>query len=226
MSPTSPMHPKMTGRDRLEICTYGDIDTTRMPGGNVRPEVRYRDGDGTVRKVTATAVTAKQAKRNLRAKLQRRGAATGFGDELSPESTVSELAAAWLADVQVPSDLGAVTKALYQRELNSLVLPSFKTVWLREITTGRLDQFLKRQVKVAYAHARHNRVVLNLRFNYALRQAALHHNPAQGTTRLKQPITKPVALDLDQLPTSGARSRPGERDLPLAGRRRTARSRT
>lgn len=189
----------MTGRDRLEIGTYGDINTTRVPSGNMRAEVRYRDGDGTVRKVTATASTGKQAKQNLRAKLQRRNAATGFGDELSPESMVSELAAAWLGDVQVRSDLSAGTKDLYRRELNSLVLPTFKRFRLREITTGRLDQFLKRQAIVSYAHARHSRVVLNLMFNYALRQDALHHNPVRGTTRLKQPITKPVALDLDQL---------------------------
>lgn len=189
----------MTGRARLEIGTYGDINTTRMPSGNIRAEVRYRDGDGTVRKVTTTAATVKQAKQNLRAKLQRRNAATGFGDELSPESTVSELATAWLEDVQVRSDLAPGTKDLYRRELNSLVLPTFKTFRLREITTGRLDQFLKRQAKISYAHARHSRVVLNLMFNYALRQDALHHNPVRGTTRLKQPITKPVALNLDQL---------------------------
>jgi integrase len=67
------------------------------------------------------------------------------------------------------------------------------------MTTGRLDQFLKRQAEVSYAHARHSRVVLNLMFNYALRQDALHHNPVGGTTRLKQPTSKPAALNLDQL---------------------------
>lgn len=100
----------MTGRDRLEIGTYGDINTTRMPRGNIRAEVRYRDGDGAVRKVTTTAPTVKQAKQELRATLQRRNAATGFGDELSPESTLSELAVAWLEDVHVRSDLAAGTK--------------------------------------------------------------------------------------------------------------------
>jgi len=99
----------------------------------------------------------------------------------------------------VRSDLAAGSKDLYRRELNSLVLPTFKAFRLREITTGRLDQFLKRQGTVSYAHARHSRVVLNLMFNYALRQDALHHNPVQGTTRLKQPVSAPVALNLDQL---------------------------
>ena len=49
----------MIGRDRLEIGTYGDINTTRMPSGSIRAEDRYRDGDDTVRKVTVTAQAAK-----------------------------------------------------------------------------------------------------------------------------------------------------------------------
>ena len=35
--------------------------------------------------------------------------------------------------------------------------------------------------------------------NYVLRHDALHHNPVRGTTRLKEPTSKPVALNLDQL---------------------------
>lgn len=189
----------MSGRGRLEIGTYGDISTTRTSSGTVRAEARYRDGDGLVRKVTATAATAKQAKQNLRLKLQRRSTATGFGVVLSPESTVAELAGAWMEDVQVRSDLAPGTKDLYRRELNSLVLPTFKTFRLREVTTGRVDQFLKRQSSVSYAHARHSRVVLNLMFGYALRHDALHRNPVVGTARLKQPISRPVALSLDEL---------------------------
>jgi hypothetical protein len=56
----------MSGRDRLQIGTHGDINTTRTAKGAVRAEARYRDGDGTVRKVTTTAATVKEAKQNLR----------------------------------------------------------------------------------------------------------------------------------------------------------------
>lgn len=48
------------------------------------------------------------------------------------------------------------------------MLPTFEKFLLREVTTGRVDQFLKRQLTVSYAHARHSRVVLSLMFNYAL----------------------------------------------------------
>lgn len=79
------------------------------------------------------------------------------------------------------------------------MLPTFKKFRFWEITTGRLDQFLKRQARVSYAHAWHSRLILNLMFNYALRRDALHHNPVRGTTGPKQPLTRPVALDLDEL---------------------------
>ena len=63
-----------------------------------------------------------------------------------------------------------------------------------------MDQFLKRQSLVSYAHARHSRVVLNLGFNYALRHDALHRNPVAGTARLKQPVSKPGRTEtLDEL---------------------------
>ena len=47
----------MSGRDRVEIGTHGDINTPRTTSGILRAEARYRDGDGTVPKVTATTAT-------------------------------------------------------------------------------------------------------------------------------------------------------------------------
>ncbi|MCC9055227.1 tyrosine-type recombinase/integrase [Microbacterium sp. F2E] len=189
----------MRGRDRLEIGTYGDINTVQTPAGTVRAEARYRDWDGEVRKVTTTAGTARAAKQALRKKLGQRGTATRFGTTLTPDSAVSELAAAWLEDVQMRVDLAPGTKDLYRRELRSLILPTFKKLRLREVTTGRVDHFLKTQATVSYAHARHSRVVLSLMFNFALRHDAVHHNPVAGTTRLKQPKTVVKALTLDEL---------------------------
>ena len=56
----------MSGRDLLAIGTYGHINTRRTTSGTVRAEARYRDGHGTVRKVTATAATVREAKQSLR----------------------------------------------------------------------------------------------------------------------------------------------------------------
>jgi integrase len=189
----------MSGRDRLEIGTYGDISTITTIAGTVRAEARHRDWDGEVRKVTATGSNERAAKQVLRKKLAHRSTATGFGAALTPESTVADLAAAWLEDVQVRTDLAPGTKDLYRRELRSLVLPTYAKFRLREMTTGRVDQFLKKQATISYAHARHSRVVLSLMFNFALRHDAVQNNPVAGTARLKQPKTKVKALTLEQL---------------------------
>ena len=187
------------GRGRLEIGTYGDINTVSTTAGTIRAEARYRDWDGEVRKVTATGDTEKAAKQALRNKLGQRSTSTGFGAFLSPESTVAELASAWLDDIQIRTDLAPSTKDLYRRELTSLVLPTFKRLRLREVTVGRVDQFIKRQATVSYAHARHSRVVLSLMFNFALRHDAVRSNPVAGTARLKQPIAKPKALSMREV---------------------------
>lgn len=189
----------MTGRDRLEIGTYGDINTISTAAGTIRAEARYRDWDGEVRKVTATASTAKAARQALCNKLSGRSIATGFGTTPIPDSSVKDLADAWLEDVQIRPDLAPGTKDLYRRELNSLVLPSFSKLRLREVTTGRVDHFLKKQAAVSYAHARHSRTVLSLMFNFALRHDAVVHNPLAGAERLKQPRKNVKALTLDQL---------------------------
>lgn len=132
------------GRGRLEIGTYGDISTTRTGAGTFRAEARFRDWDGEVRKVTAVGPAATVAKAALREKLARRSTATGFGTTLSPESTVAQLAVAWLEDVRLRTDLAEGTKDLYEREVNSLILPHLKSLRLREVTVGRMDQFIKR----------------------------------------------------------------------------------
>ncbi len=184
---------------RLEIGTYGDISTTRTGAGTVRAEARFRDWDGEVRKVTATESTVKAAKQALRAKLAKRGTATGFGAALSPESTVADLTTAWLDDVRIRTDLAEGTKDLYAREVNSLILPHLKNVRLREVTVGRADQFIKKQATVSYAHAKHSKRMLSMLFAYALRHDAVHHNPVAGTARLKEPTRKPQSLTYQQI---------------------------
>lgn len=187
------------GRSRLEIGTYGDISTASTPAGTVRAEARFRDWDGEVRKVTAVGPTVKAAKQALRQKLARRSTATGFGMTLSPESTVAELAAAWLEDIQVRTDLADGTKDLYAREVNSLILPHLKSLRLREATVGRIDQFIKRQATVSYAHAKHSRRMVSMMFNFALRHDAVHMNPVAGAARLSAPKRKPKALTYDEV---------------------------
>ncbi|WP_448061809.1 site-specific integrase [Cellulomonas hominis] len=190
-----------TGAHSTPLVVPGDTlpTTTRTGAGTVRAEARFRDWDGEVRKVTATESTVKAAKQALRAKLAKRGSATGFGAALSPESTVADLTTAWLDDVRIRTDLAEGTKDLYAREVNSLILPHLKNVRLREVTVGRADQFIKKQATVSYAHAKHSKRMLSMLLAYALRHDAVHHNPVAGTARLKEPTRKPQSLTYQQI---------------------------
>jgi len=188
-----------TGRDRLAIGTYGNINTARTPSGSVRAEARFRDWDGEVRAVTSTGPTATAAKTRLREKLARRSTATGFGTALSPDSTVAQLAAVWLEDVAIRTDLAPTTKDLYAREVNGLVLPHLANLRLREVTVGRVDHYIKRQATISYAHGKHSRRIVSMMFNFALRQDAVHLNPVAGAARLVAPKRKPKALTYAQI---------------------------
>ena len=112
---------------------------------------------------------------------------------------MAELAVAWLEDVRVRTDLAGVTKNLYERAVNSLILPHPMSLRLREVTVGRIDQFIKRRATVSYAHAKHSRRMVSMMFSFATRHDAIHVNPVAGAARLAAPKRKPKALSLDEV---------------------------
>ncbi|WP_375405899.1 tyrosine-type recombinase/integrase [uncultured Amnibacterium sp.] len=187
------------GRSRLEIGAYGEINVTRSAAGSYRAEARHRDWDGGIRKVTASGTSRSAAQAALRVKVGRRPAHAGLSDGLHADSSFASLGEAWLADVRIRPDLSDGTRDRYERSLESLVLPTFGELRLREISTGRVDQFLKQQAARSYARAKHARVVLNLMFNFALRLDAITRNPVVGCSRLRKPPATPRALTPTQV---------------------------
>jgi integrase len=182
----------------MTVGTFGDISVIQAASGSCRAEARYRDWDGRVRKVTASGPSKRAAKFALREKLSTR-MRVGANGRLTSDSSFGALAELWLEDIALSKELADGTKELYGRELRTLVMPTFEPFALREITVGRVDRFLKLEAGRSYARARHSRVVLNLMFNFALRQEAVVRNPVTGTMRLKRPKTNPKALNLEQI---------------------------
>lgn len=91
------------GRPRTAIGTYGAIAVRRRAGrAGIRhvAETRFRDLDGRLRKVSATASSAGLARATLKERLvDRRG--YGSGGVLSAASGFDELADLWLDDASV-----------------------------------------------------------------------------------------------------------------------------
>jgi integrase len=79
------------------------------------------------------------------------------------------------------------------------VRPALEHYTLAEITTGRVEWFLKSQAAQSPSRARQSRTVLNLMFTFALRHDAIGRSPVEGTSPLQQPKSAPRALRLEQI---------------------------
>jgi integrase len=94
------------------------------------------------------------------------------------------------------------------------VRPALEHYALAEITTGRVEWFLKSQSAFSYSRGKHSRTLLNLMFAFALRHDAIARNPVEGTSRLRKPKGSPKALTLQEIAAIRAaaaawRSEPG-----------------
>lgn len=186
-------------RPRTPIGTFGEIDFRTNANGTVRARTRFRDDDGQLRPVEATGASAKAAERKLKEKIARRGHyAKGMG-ELSPDSTFAKLVEVWLDDLDLEGRLSATTRELYERDMRTLVLPTFEHYLLREMSISKIDRFLKGQAKISYSRAKHSKVVLNLALGLALRYEAIARNPVVGVARLRPPRSTVMALTLTQV---------------------------
>ena len=209
--PPPPGRAPMTGgRPRTAIGTYGTI-SIRVRGGRFVAETRFRDLDGRLRKVNATA-SRSVARASLKERLLVRPG-HGSGGLLSLASPFGDLVELWLADLEV-RDLTEGTRD-YRDDLRLHITPVFGAYTLGEITTGRVEWFLRREAAVSYSRAKHSRTLLKLLFGFALRHDAIPRDPVEGTSPLKKPNPEPRALTLEQIAAIRAaaavwRTGPGE----------------
>ena len=132
---------------------------TSAAGTGPAPSTQHRDLDGRLRKVSASATSKKGAEALLKRRLLDRPG-HGSGGVLSLASPFPDLAELWLADLEV-RDIYEGTKDNYRDDLRLHVRPFFEHYTLGEITTGRVEHFLKSERRVSYSRAKHARTVLN-----------------------------------------------------------------
>ncbi|WP_161784042.1 site-specific integrase [Cellulomonas carbonis] len=166
-------------------------------GGSYRALARYRDLDGRLRKVTAVGSSPRAAQARLKERLRQRPG-YGSGGVLDAGSGFGELCELWLADLAL-RDISEGTKANYRDDLRLHVRPAFEAYTLGEITTGRVEWFLKQQAAISYSRAKHLRTLLNQMFGFALRHDGIGRNPVEGTSPLARPKHQVHALTLEQV---------------------------
>lgn len=181
-------------RQRLTIGTFGEIGHLVSPNGRVVARARYRDWDGKTRLVQATGDTRKSAERALKAKLANRSLFQPSSSALTPDSPFPDLFAYWLEDLELEDRLSKRTLQLYERNMQTLVMPAFGNLTLREIGVARCGHFLKQLAKQSYNRAKQARVVLRLALGLAVRHEVLPRNPMDHVSRLHRPASTPNAL--------------------------------
>lgn len=189
----------MAGRPRLPIGTFGEI-TVRVVGANrYRASTRFRDWDGRTRQMSTTADGRAAARTELKTRIAARMRQGGADGQLTAESLFSALAEAWLEDLRLDVDRSDGTKEVYERELRTLVIPTFQHFVIREITVGKVERFLKVQRAKSYAMAKHSRTILSMMMGFAVRREMIPRNPVKETSRLKKPKRIPRALTAEQI---------------------------
>jgi hypothetical protein len=149
-------------RPRIAIGTYGAVHVMRN-GDRHDAETRFRDLDGRLR-------------------------GYGSGAVLTLASPFGDLVALWLADLEL-RELARGTKESYRDQVRLHVLPAIEHFTLGEITTGRVEWFVKSEAAVSHSRAKQSRTMLNLLFGFALRHDAISRNPVEGTSSLRKPKT-------------------------------------
>lgn len=184
------------GRPRTLIGSYGTISVARR-GTSYVALARIRDADGRLRRVTGAARTESAARARLKERLLDRPG-FGAGGLLDLSSSFRDLADLWLEDLEL-RDLSDGTKKNYRDDLRLRVRPQFEHFSLGEITTGRVEWFLRSESAASFSRAHHSRTVLNQLFAFALRHDAIPRNPVQGTSPLRRPKGERQALNIEQI---------------------------
>ncbi|GAA1997144.1 site-specific integrase [Microbacterium pumilum] len=188
----------MAGRPRTPIGTFGEIAVREVAPGKFYASTRFRDWDGQSRQVTATAGSRSGARVELKQRLAERQQQAANGS-LSAGSSFQDLAAAWKEDMLMNADLSDGTKETYERELRTLVIPTFEHLTVREVTVGRVERFLQTQRAKSYPRMKHSRTILSMVMGFAVRREIIARNPVKDTSRMKKPKKTPKALTDEQL---------------------------
>lgn len=185
------------GRPRTVIGAHGEIWVNQKAKNKYVAGTWVRDDDGKMRQATATGSSRTAATGLLKERLlQRRGVMRD--GQLDRSSPFTKLADLWLGDLDL-QDLAENSRQVYRDQLRLHVLPALEHFMLGEITTGRVEWVLKTQRATSISQARKCRTVLNLLFNFALRQDAIARNPVSGTSPLPRPKEAPRSLTLEQV---------------------------
>lgn len=183
-------------RPTLPIGSWGKVTRTELGKGRWVAKARVRDIDGVTRLVERTGRTGADAERNLAAHLAERTAPSM--EDLTPESRLTALWDAY--EAHLLEENRAIRTMERYRYVSTYVLKGLGGYKIREITTQRLDGFVKAlKTKHGPSVAKSARVVLSGMFGLAVRYGAATTNPVRDVGTIKMESKAARALSADEL---------------------------
>jgi integrase len=187
-------------RPPLPIGDHGHISRRQTTPGHWVASCRVRDSDGHARQVTAAGDTGAKAERALVASLKDRArGASGTSGEITADSTVADLADAWMAERVLAGKLDKQTHDRDQSLVRTKIVPHLGRRKLREVTPGSVDRLLRAVSATTPTQARKAQTVLKGMFALAVRLDAIRSSPTRDLGALPVPPKKAVrALAADE----------------------------
>ncbi|WP_159620316.1 tyrosine-type recombinase/integrase [Arthrobacter zhaoguopingii] len=173
----------MSPRPPLPLGTWGKISRKKHPNGRWRATTRYRDTDGITRTAEAWGTSGAAAERTLVTSFQDRRAP--ISSEISRTTRLSELSDLWFEEIENNGRAGRRTIDGYRDTYRRVIEPALAGLRLHELSTGRIDRFLKNVAADHPATARHSKIVLTGMIGLALRHDAVRSNPVRDVGPIK-----------------------------------------
>lgn len=177
--------------------TWGNIKVTKTGSGTHEASARYVHFSGRVARIRARGSSAQAARTELVRKLQElNGAETAEGD-LTPMTTVAELAAFWLQE-KAAQKISPNSLRAYRSTVRNQVVPVIGERRLRDCRTSVLDRVVKDRAALNYSPTM-LRKVLHGMFAVAVRHDVMASNPVREVARISRPRREVKYLDMDQI---------------------------
>ncbi|MFF2032089.1 tyrosine-type recombinase/integrase [Arthrobacter sp. NPDC058192] len=142
--------------------------------------------------------------------------------EVSPSMRLSELSTLWFEEIESNGRAGRRTIDGYKDTYRRVISPALAGLRLNELSTGRLDRFLKNVAADHPATARHSKVVLTGILGLAVRHDAIHSNPIREVARIKVATKDVQALSVEDVLKLRAVIRQWQDDSDHRGRPRAS----
>ena len=176
-------------RPRTPIGTFGQIEFTTMPSGQVRARTRFRDVDGQLRRVEAEGLTRKAAEHALKTRLAERDDFTTGSGELTAGSSFGQLVDVWLGDSTWKGDS---PRALVRCTSATCAHSFCRRSNISRCVRSRAGGPVLKQLSATKSHskARQARTVLSLALGLAVRYDALRETRCGTPLGCRSPTRK------------------------------------